>query len=460
MRPPFIRYCAAALIVVGACTSATEPRVNDTGGFPYRLSANSVRVFGTTHLIVLPMQFADGASPPVTRQALAQSLFAPSNGGPVAALFNLASGGMFTLRGDVGNWSRSTVRHDELGTRGRMAPTRDGDYVLEAIQAADASIDFGQYDDDGPDGFPNSGDDDGLVDGGIVVMNSDRNTYCDNDLSHGLHPNTNTRWVDSTGHPFSTNDRSARGGKIGIRGYSLMSAVACDGHSVPANTLAHELGHLLFQLPDLYHAVSTAIPRWTARRWIVGCWELMAAGSDWGCGSGTPHYGSTEMAAFGAWTRTLIGWSTPTIIPNDRDSTYTLHALGSGGTVLQIPIASGEFLLVEYREPGPIDVTPPAAGVLIYHVAVDLPYYPPVDGPREYKVSLIEADDNGALLRTDGEGGDRGVAADAFGVLRSELVPGSHSGAVAINGTPFPFSLREIVIDRANHIARFRVAPR
>src|SRR4029078_11455878 len=109
MKPPFITYCAAAMIVVGACTSATETRVNDTGGFPYRLSANSVRVFGRTHLIVLAMQFADGASPPVTRQALAQSLFAPSNGGPVAALFNLPSGRVFPLRGEVCNWSRSAA---------------------------------------------------------------------------------------------------------------------------------------------------------------------------------------------------------------------------------------------------------------------------------------------------------------------------------------------------------------
>lgn len=98
--------------------------------------------------------------------------------------------------------------------------------------------------------------------------------------------------------------------------------------------------------------------------------------------------------------------------------------------------------------------------MLVYHVATDLPYYPPVDGPRQYKVNLIEADDNGALLRTDGEGGDRWVAADAFGGARSELVPGSHSGAVAINGKPFLFSLREIVIDRANHLARLRVVPR
>jgi hypothetical protein len=39
--------------------------------------------------------------------------------------------------------------------------------------------DFGHYDNNGPDGVPNSGDDDGIVDGGVVILNSDRNTTCD-----------------------------------------------------------------------------------------------------------------------------------------------------------------------------------------------------------------------------------------------------------------------------------------
>jgi hypothetical protein len=39
-----------------------------------------------------------------------------------------------------------------------------GDFSLDIIGQADREIDFGRYDNDGPDGLPNSGDDDGIVD--------------------------------------------------------------------------------------------------------------------------------------------------------------------------------------------------------------------------------------------------------------------------------------------------------
>jgi len=151
---------------------------------------------------------------------------------------------------------------------------------------------------------------------------------------------------------------------------------------------------------------------------------------------------------------------TPTPVLPDRDSVYTLSAMSVGATVLQIPISPGEYLLMEYREPGAGDRTPPAAGVLIYHIAESLPLYPSADAPRQYRVSLIEADDSGALLRTETEGGDRGVSEDAFGVSRSELRPGTHSGAKGIDGVLFRFLISGIILDRAAHLARVRVAPR
>jgi len=51
--------------------------------------------------------------------------------------------------------------------------------------------------------------------------------------------------------------------------------------------MAHELGHLWFGLPDLYHLVGGPGEVWEQRRWVVGCWELMAAAA-WGCGTGAP----------------------------------------------------------------------------------------------------------------------------------------------------------------------------
>ena len=453
-----------ALTFAGACSEAgpTEPLVSDAGPHPYRRSATGVRTTGTVRVLILPVQFFDGSAPPLSSGALKDRFFGGTNGGAIAETYRLASRGMFTLRGEVAPWSHSpTIRRDFAGAP-QNAPTRFGDYVLEAMRAADPSIDFGRFDNDGPDGFPNSGDDDGVVDGGVVVMNSDRDGYCDTFAGRGPHPHANTRWLTAAGTPFLTSDAKFGGGFIGVSGYTIMSALACDGRSTNSTTLAHELGHVLFGLPDLYHGVGGTGQAWETRRWVIGCWELMSAGSIWGCGQGTPLFSAsfTSSATFGYWTRIQIGWIASTPVRTDVDSTYTLHALNVGGTVLQVPISLSEYLLIEYREPEAGDRTPPAAGVLIYHVAEQYPHYPAADLPRQYRVSLIEADDSNGLLRTEAEGGDRGVAGDAFGNGVTELRPGIHSRAKAMDGTAFPFVISAITLDRAQHRATLRIAPR
>src|SRR5262249_30897212 len=54
-----------------------------------------------------------------------------------------------------------------LGTDRTSGET--GAFIRHTLQAADASVDFRPYDNDGPDGVPNSGDDDGVVDLGMFV---------------------------------------------------------------------------------------------------------------------------------------------------------------------------------------------------------------------------------------------------------------------------------------------------
>ena len=50
-------------------------------------------------------------------------------------------------------------------------------YVDEALKLADADTDFSQYDNDGPDGVPNSGDDDGIVDL-VALVHSESGGEC------------------------------------------------------------------------------------------------------------------------------------------------------------------------------------------------------------------------------------------------------------------------------------------
>ncbi len=465
MKMPWRASLLLAFVFTTACGSVSEPEpISDAGPYPYRRTPSGVRTTGINRVLILPASFAGGGTPTVSPTAI-RDLYFGNGSGSIASSYALASRRMFTLRGEVAAWSQSTVAAVELGTSpGLISPTREGDYVLGAIRAAESTIDFGKFDNDGPDGFPNSGDDDGLVDGGIVVMNADRDFYCDADAGRGPHPHATLLWRDATGKPFNTSDVRTGGGFIAVGGYTVLSAQACDRQSPNVTTLAHELGHLLFGLPDLYHAVGGLGQIWESRRWVVGCWELMAAGSIWGCGSGTPAFiaNATKSATFGAWTRVQNGWITPPEARVTIDSMYTLTSLTNGGdgTVLRVPISATEYLLIEYREPGPSDGAPPGTGVLIYRVAEQIPLYPFITADRQYRISLIEADDDNGLRRTALEGGDRGRAEDAFGNAVTMLNPATHSQAKTAAGVPFPFLISEITLDRAQHRARLRIAPR
>ena len=435
----------------------TEPGTDpDIDKYPYQLSRQGLRIFGNSRLLVIPARFADGLPESVSASTL-QNRFFGNGSHSVTATFRRASEGAFTLHGDVTRWFNTSITVEFSRGVGTVTEFGEGDYVVEALQAADAILDFGLYDNDGPDGKPNSGDDDGLVDGGVAILNSELNIFCNGATGRGPHPHAVNKWRPR-GQPFRTTDATPAGGYVGVGGYTVLSATGCSTQGDATPTLAHELGHLLFGLPDIYQPFGgSADQPWTVRRWILGCWELMAAGSSWGCGSGTPSYDG-RVGTMGAWSRMTVGWVQPTVIPVDHQASYDLFAMGQGGTVLRLPIRENEYLLLEYREPGPGDDAPPGKGLLVYHVTDTLPISPPTAGRRS-RVNLIEADDDAGLLRTELEGGNRGVLGDAFGNGKNELRAGGHSRFTGIDGYPMPFELLNIVLNPGSHKARVTVAP-
>jgi M6 family metalloprotease-like protein len=450
-------FALGLVLATAACdNSPTAPTPDfDNARLPYVVSVTGVRQFGTSRLLVIPARFSDGAPIPLTPSEMQVQLFGGSSGGPINQSYSLASGGAFTLKGRVTAWVQTTIPSALQGT-GVLGPLAQDDYVIQAIQGVERDVDFGQYDNDGPDGLPNSGDDDGAVDGGIAVLNSDLNRYCNGGTGKGPHPFARTFWRINN-QRYQTDDASVRGGFIEIGGYTLLSANGCGGQTVGAHVLAHELGHLFFGLPDMYHALGGTGEVWATRRWVAGCWELMAAGA-WGCGTGAPTL-DYRFTTFGAWSRSVLGWVAPTQVVPTVSATYELNPLGRGGTVLRVPIKSDEeYLLIEYREGAPGDGKIPANGVLMYHVSENLPFFPPTP-QSPYRMSLIEADDDSAMFKTELQGGNRGTASDVFGTSRTTFRPGEHSRARAVDGTPFPFQITEISVDAAAHRARLRISP-
>lgn len=233
------------LVSLAACSVPTEGgSTNDPSRLPYVVSPAGVRIHGTSRLLVIPTRFADGPASPLTSSDIAAQLFSGATGGagPLAETYSLASGGTFTLRGDVTRWVTTSVTFAAANARGVITESGLGDHTLLALQAVDADVDFGLYDNDGPDGIPNSGDDDGIVDGGVVILHSEPNEYCDASV-RGTHPVSVTQWRPN-GARFRTQDPSRKGRFIEVGAYTILSATGCSSSIVQSHVLAHELGHL------------------------------------------------------------------------------------------------------------------------------------------------------------------------------------------------------------------------
>ena len=371
--------------------------------------------FGKKGMLVLPALFADSPEPHVSPAQMQQLIFdGPAPRGTLSQAYAEMSRGAFAVDGRVLPWVRTTLtRAEVVGTNsGLGSDAQVGPYLVEALQRADADVDFGAYDNDGPDGIPNSGDDDGYVD----AMAFEHIEVAGSCGGPGIWPH---RWgiaaATGTGQPFYSEDMGANGTPIRVDGYIVQSAVDCGGvNPQDAATIAHEFGHVL-GLPDYYHP--TADGGAEGRRWVLGCWELMAAGS-WGCGavgSNREPFGPTHMSAR---SKNNLGWLDYVTVGEVWDEELVLDPVQESGKALRIPLdTSGrEFLLVEYRTLQGFDAQLPAGGVLIYHQDFQGAFRPIPGTSTPYFLRLVEQDDNRGLVRNTFEGGNRGEAGDAWGV--------------------------------------------
>jgi len=413
---------------------------------------------GVLSVLVIPALFADTPTPtaPATTPAeLQRVLFdGPSDDGSVAEAYREISGGRLAVRARVLPWVRTSVTLQQAmgASQGFGDDARLGDFLRDALLGADTLADFGAFDDDGPDGVPNSGDDNGIVDA-VIVLYAERALPCG-----GAGP-----WPQLSGYGawfpdtpvFRSRATSARGGQVGVSGFIMASATACvgDGPPTPA-IIAHELGHVL-GLPDLYDAAGGLDA--ASRRWVVGCWDLMSAGA-WGCGDGTAPPHAVRPTHYGAWSKERMGWSRETLVGTVRDQEFVLHAANLTSEALVVPISPTERFLLEYRERAGYDAELAASGVVVWHVDDGVTGDSVVAGQPLYQVMLEEADANRALLRTAAEGGNRGEAGDVFGVPNARRFSAATAPAArAHDGRPTTFTIHDVVLDPATHTARVRL---
>lgn len=228
---------------------------------------------GNLRMAVVMALFSDSPAPPFATSVVEGQLFGANPLGNLTQYYSEVSGGRVNLTGTVLPWVRTSgTRASTVGTSdGLGSDAKMGAYVRSALAKVDTATDFGLYDNDGADGLPNSGDDDGYVDV-TVFQFTEIAASCG---GNGVWPHRSTvrGWG---GGPFTTNDLRPNGQRVLVDDYIIQSVRDCDGQPQNIATIAHETGHA-FGLPDYYDATGGLLPQ--QRRWVLGCWSLMAAGS-------------------------------------------------------------------------------------------------------------------------------------------------------------------------------------
>lgn len=239
-----------------------------------------------------------------------------------------------------------------------------GRYNAEVLRHVDAEIDLGRFDSDGPDGFPNSGDDDGYVDFIFINLLS---------VPKGFFIGSASGFASlGLADDLVTNDPARAGGRIRIHGMSTGQAGTTQrvtAFSDAVGSMAHEFAHTL-GLMDLF---DQSFLRNTGQDLSedsagIGAWDLMSRGALGWNGAAGPN-------AFSAYCREFLGWigkpGDPGLIEVSGSlSSQMIGDVETGGAVYKLRVSDDEYFLVENRQKdgGHYDRNIPAGGLLIWHV--------------------------------------------------------------------------------------------
>jgi M6 family metalloprotease-like protein len=399
-------------------------------------------ITGTKKIPVIMFRFSNvgtGVSnPPADYQAV---LFGdqPIYGGrpySIKTFYSELSNGMVTLDGKVIGWHTlpgneasytggSTCSGNPFGGTqcngifSGTAYTALLNGLNQAITASDTT-DFGQYDNDGPDGIPNSGDDDGFVDL-MIFLHSEQDGACG--------PSSNGHIWSHKGSmsPRTTSSPRAGGGFIKISSYTIQSGVggasACNTAEIMAiGTAAHETGHA-FGLPDLYDTGNSTEG--------IGQWGLMGSGN---------YSSPLSPSRMEAWSLNELGWVT--LRQLTTDGTYSFGAAPVSDTAFVIRVqgtnSRKEYYFIENRQgvqsdsalirrhcqesaldvPGLVFPLNCHGGLAIWHadstkIQTGLPANNLNSGPV-HGLSLVQADNFGDLEHAGGSYLNRGDAGDLW----------------------------------------------
>ncbi len=245
------------------------------------------------------------------------------------------------------------------------------------------------FDNDGPDGIPSSGDDDGYIDAVTVIVPG-----VGAELVCGDQGNCDRLWAHESGIATyspcpgtSSGPGCLPGMTLGsVRGfiYSLGSEYNTFPGDNASGTWFHEFSHTL-GLPDLYDLFGGT---------GAGFFSLMAFGNYLPYDSDPNTAGGPLGSRAGnldAWCRQYLGFDDPTA--PTVEGLYTLPPVSRQGGSLRV-WSNGEpgteYFLLENRLKEGSDQFLPGEGILVYHV--DDTKIDNLSGYPNYRVSVVQAD--------------------------------------------------------------------
>jgi M6 family metalloprotease-like protein len=301
----------------------------------------AMMVSGTAQVPVLLGKYANTAADPYPAATLQTKLFSAPPAMSMTALYDEMSYGALNLTGTVYGWyqvsQNDTQYEGGAGCYGLCGSAKTGQYILEVLELADPSVNFGTYDNDGPDGIPNSGDDDGFVDF-VAIVQPEIGAECGNN-NLWSHRWVVGGWPEFAGNPWTTDDARTGGGFIQVWDYTIQPAKGstngCGSGVIEIGVFCHEFGHA-FGLPDLYD--------WDGGQSEgVGHWSLMGSGN-WNRPPNPSH--------MDAWCKSQLGWVAP-IDVGPQGQIYAIDNVETNPEVFKLDVREEKFsrklVLASYR---------------------------------------------------------------------------------------------------------------
>jgi M6 family metalloprotease-like protein len=441
------RFLLGVLVLVGAASASAAPPVQSWKEIAARRGplaasrlrqalaatkplgvdqAASVHLAGVSHYraLVILLQFSDHPADTLNHTpADYESLLFSSGTKPTGSFrdyYQEVSHGAFDITGVVTRWYTAPHPYSQYtGFAGGFGgpPNNAQQMAADAIALADADYDLTQFDNDGPDGVPNSGDDDGTIDGLFIVHagpGGEETADLSDIWSHKWTlPNAYVSGDGVIAFPYTTQPEEWAGN----------APFTTPGQLITIGVFCHEFGHVL-GLPDLYDTSGSP----NANEGI-GEWDLM--------GSGVYNHLpgqtlGTTPAHFSAWSLMRLGWVTPTWVTKDSLN-VSIPPVETSGTVYRLWTngeEDAEYFLIENRQPIGFDAglvrssiesgEGVSHGLMIYHVDEA------VSGQSNPSRKMIDVE----------EGGGSRIPSGFLGEQNLDLGSGQTAAQVICGGTP------------------------